>query len=91
MPLIDIFETYSTDFAGPFTAKKGSTNRHILITVEHLTGWPFAVPTASATAQIVTDFIRKEIMSILGPPKRIISDNATFCTSGESILWRRMG
>lgn len=47
----------------------------MLITVEHLTGWPVAVATKESLATIVAKFIESEFMHPFGPLKNIISDN----------------
>lgn len=64
--------------------------------MEHLTGGPFSAATESNTAQVVIEFLKKEIMLIFGPPQRMIKDNATCFTSralvglmkNNSISWR---
>lgn len=90
VPLTCLFETYSIDFAGPLLARIGSRNRCILIAVEHLTGWPFATAVESTTAQMVIDFVEKEITLTFGPPVTMISDNATCFTSGTLVDFLKM-
>ena len=45
----------------------------MLIAFEHLTGWPIAIATADSTAQVVLDFIEREIMYSFRPPWTIVS------------------
>ena len=68
----------------------------MLLAVEYLTGWSIAIATADSTAQVVLDFVKKEIMYSFGPPWTIVSDNATCLTASavssfmaqHSITWR---
>jgi hypothetical protein len=70
-----LFETYSIDFAGPLP-KSDAGNIHILIGVEHLSGWPIARAYSASTSEEVMDLIRNEIIEPFGIPKTILSDNA---------------
>ena len=79
LPISSLFSVFSIEFAGPFPATS-SGNRTMLAAVKHLTGWPIAIATADSTAQVVLDFIKKEIMYSFGPPWTIVSENAT-CVS----------
>ena len=80
IPLNDFFDTFSIDFAVPLPMSKEG-NRYMLIAVEHLTNWPIAVATKTATAAEVIRFVNEEIIYSFGPPKAIISDNANAFTA----------
>ena len=73
------FDTFSIDFAGPLPMSKEG-NRYMLIAVGHLTKWPIAVATKTATTAEVIRFVNEEIIYSFGPPKTIISDNANAFT-----------
>ena len=70
----------SIDFAGPLPMSKEGT-RYTLIAVEHLTNWPIAVATKTATAAEVIRFVNEEIVYSFGPLMIIISDNANAFTA----------
>ena len=80
LPITSLFDSFSIDFAGPFPASKDGS-RFVLVAVEHLTGWPLARATSRSTSDVVLDFIKTEIIHPFGPPRSIISDNATAFTS----------
>lgn len=83
IPLSSLFETFSIDFAGPLPKTKNG-KQYILIAVEHLTGWPLAWATETATAAEVVKFVKEEIIHSFGPPRTIVSDNAT-CFSAATL------
>lgn len=74
VPLQNIFESYSIDFAGPLPISKVG-RRHLLIAVEDLTGWPIVVATTNLSAVTVANFIEGELMHKFGPQKTTISEN----------------
>ena len=80
VPVTSLFHTFSIDFAGPLPLSTHK-NRFLLVAVEHLTNWPIAIPCTNATADVVIDFVKTHIIYTFGPPKRIISDNATCFTA----------
>ena len=94
-PISSLFDVFSIDFAGPFPATS-SGNRFVLVAVEHLTGWPIAIATANSTGQVVLGFVKREILYSFGPPRTIVSDNATCFTASDvssfmaqhGITWR---
>lgn len=79
-PITSLFEVYSIDFSGklPRTARGF---QYLLICVEHLTGWPIVIPTMTATAEVVKDFIGTHIIHPFGIPRTVVSDNAGCFTS----------
>lgn len=62
IPLTDLFDTFSIDFAG-LLPKSKEGNRYTLIAVEHLTNWPIAVATKTATGAEVFRFVNEEIIT----------------------------
>ena len=83
-PSTTLFDVFSIDFAGPLPTSR-SRNKYMLVCVEHLTGWPIVESTASSTAAVVIDFVRKHILEPYGPPRVIVSDNAT-CFTATSLV-----
>ena len=83
IPVSQLFEPLSIDFAGPLPKTKNG-RRYILIAVEHLTGWPLAWATETATSAEVIKFVKEEIIHSVGPPRTIVSDNAT-CFSAAAL------
>ena len=83
IPVSQLFETFSIDFFGPLPKTKNG-KRYILIAVEHLTGWPLAWGTETATSAEVIKFVEEEIIHSFGPPRTIVSDNAT-CFSAAAL------
>ena len=80
LPITSLFDSFSIDFVGPFPASK-DRSLFVLVAIEHLTGWPLARATSRSTSDVVLDFIKTGIIHPFGPPRSIISDNATAFTS----------
>lgn len=57
----------------------------MLISVEHLFGWTFAVATEYATADAVMKYMEIEIIHVFAQPRTITSDNAT-CFTATTLL-----
>ncbi|CDF33409.1 unnamed protein product [Chondrus crispus] len=86
-PISSLFDVFCVDFGGPFPATSFG-KRFLLVAVEHLTGWPIAIATADSTAQVVLDFVKREIMYSFGPPQTIVPDNVTsFTASAVLASW----
>ena len=77
LPITSLFDVFSIDFAGPLP-RSANGNRYVLAADEHLTGWPLASVMKNATARVVLDFTHDEIIHPFGPPRTIVSDNATY-------------
>ena len=80
LPISSLFSVLSIGFAGPFPATS-SGSRFVLVAVEQLTGWTIDRATADRTAQVVHDFVKKEIMHTFDPPWTIVSDHVTCLTA----------
>lgn len=76
LPVSLIFDVFSFDFAGPFPKTKQGIS-FLLVAVEHLTGWPIAIPCERSNADTVIRFVEEQIVHPFGPPRTIVSDNAT--------------
>lgn len=72
LPITNLFETYSINFAGPLTPIK-SGMEYILVAVKHVMGWLLVKSTIDATSGKVVPFLKEDIIYHLGVPGRIIS------------------
>ena len=87
LPILSSSSVLSIDFAGTSRATLPS-NRFVLVAVEYLTEWPIAKTTADSAAQVVLEFLKREIMYSIGPLQTIVSDKGTcFTASVVSRLW----
>ena len=59
--------------------KPKSSNRHrfILVTIDYFTKWVEAASYANVTSQVVTRFIKQNLICRYGVPRRIITDNGS--------------
>lgn len=80
LPRTNLFECYFIDFAVHFPVKTFE-NQYLLITLEHLTGWPIVRTIKTATSDMVKKFLKEDIMFQFGASTRIISDNGSCFTS----------
>ena len=82
-PLTSLFDVFSIDFAGPLPTTPCG-NKHLLVCVEHLTGWPIACPIPTATAAEVIAFVEEQVIIPFGRPRVIVSDNVP-CFTARSL------
>lgn len=68
-PITALFNVFSIYFAYPMPAGSRGEN-YLLIAVEHFTGWPIAQATSRNTSDVVTDFVKNEIIYMLGHRKQ---------------------
>ena len=70
------FHTWGLDLIRPINPP---SNDHIwiLVDIEHFTKWVEAIPLKKATGAIVSNFIRKHIITRFGILRRLISDHGT--------------
>lgn len=80
VPQSSLLDVFSIDFASPFPETTAG-NKFLLVSVEHLTGWPIVSPTKLATAQTVLNFIKQKIIPPFGAPKVVITDNGACFTA----------
>ena len=71
---IEALSVFSIDFAGPFAATPRG-NKHWLVCVEHLTGRPIVIPTATAAALELIRLVEEQIIMPFGRPTIIVSDS----------------
>ncbi|KAJ1375999.1 Ribonuclease H domain [Sesbania bispinosa] len=77
------FHTWVMDFVGPITPASGG-KRWILAATEHYTRWVEAIATKEAKAEVVTSFIKENIICRFGLPQRIVSDNGTHFVNSKA-------
>ena len=76
-------ERLNCDFAGPFPQTK-SGNRYICVVADACSGYCVAWPCRTLTAESFARSFFAKVTCVFGPPKRLISDNAT---TFRSKLW----
>lgn len=77
-PNTSMFEVFSLVLSGPLSEKK-MCHKHLLVCVEHLTGWPIVVPTLYGTRQVLRVFISIEVIDPFRIPQTVLSNNAQCC------------
>lgn len=80
LPITNFLETYSIDFAGTLSLTK-SGMKHILVAVEHPTGWPLAKATIDTKSEKVIIFLNEDMIYQFGLPDRVSSDNGSCFSS----------
>ena len=70
--VVQIFDVWGIDFMRPFPSAFG--NMYILLAVDYVSKWVEATTCPINDANIVVVFIQRNILSIFGAPKTIISD-----------------
>ena len=70
--VVQIFDVWGIDFMGLFPQSFG--NLYILLAVDYVSKWVEAVACPRNDTNTVVSFLQKNILSIFGTPKTIISD-----------------
>ncbi|XP_070040159.1 uncharacterized protein [Nicotiana tomentosiformis] len=82
---IDIFDVWGIDFMGPFVSSCGNT--YILVTVDYISKWVWAVVLPNNEARSVVDFLKKNIFTRFGTPCAIKSNgDSHFCNKAFETL-----
>ena len=76
------FHTWGLDLVGPFNPPSHGYI-WILMAIEYFTRWAKTIPLCKATRGAVKNFIKENIIGLLGVPHRIISDKGTLFISRE--------
>jgi len=75
---LDVFDCWGIDFVGPLPSSYG--NVYILVVVDYVSKWVEAIATPQNDARTVIKFPKKNIFSLFGVPRGLISDGGThFC------------
>ena len=73
--VVQIFDLWGIDFMGPFPPSFG--NLYILLDVDYVSKWVETIACPRNDANIVVGFIQRNILSIYGTPRTIISDEGS--------------
>ena len=73
--VVQIFYAWGIDFIRPFPPSFG--NLYILLAVDYVSKWVEAIACPGNYANTVVGFIQKNIFSIFGAPRTIISDEGS--------------
>ncbi|XP_050919335.1 uncharacterized protein LOC127136864 [Lathyrus oleraceus] len=71
------FSMWGIDMIGRIEPKASNGHRFILVAIDYFTKWVEPASYANVTRQVVTRFIKKEIICRYGMPRKIITDNAS--------------
>ncbi|XP_070041137.1 uncharacterized protein [Nicotiana tomentosiformis] len=75
---VEVFDMRGIDFMGPFVSSY--SNKYILVTVDYVSKWVETAALPTNDAKGVIGFLRKNIFTLFGTPREIISDGGThFC------------
>ena len=89
IPVVHIFDVWGIDFMGPFPSSFG--NLYILLAVDYVSKWVEAISCPKNDANSVVGFIQRNILSIFGAPRTIISDEGSHFANKVFELMRRYG
>ncbi|XP_044594035.1 uncharacterized protein LOC123271709 [Cotesia glomerata] len=74
------WEVVAMDIVGPMT-KSYKGNCHLLVIQDKFTKWIELQPMKKATTELITEAMRRQVITRFGSPKTIITDNGTQFTS----------
>jgi hypothetical protein len=69
---VEPFDCWGIDFMGPFPSSYSYL--HILVCVDYVTKWVEAIPCVANDAKTVVNFLKKNIFTMFGTPRVLISD-----------------
>ena len=70
------FQQWGLEFNGEINLSSSGQHKWILTTTYFFTKWVEAIPTRNATYKVIINFIQENILSRLGCPKKLVTDNA---------------
>ena len=73
--VVQLFDVWGMDFMGPFPASFG--NIYILLAMDYVSKWVEAATCPKNGANIVVEFLQRNILSRFGTPRTIISDGGS--------------
>ena len=73
--VVQLFDVWGIDFMGLFPPSVG--NLYILLAVDYVSKWVEAAACPKNDANTVVGFLQKNILSIFGAPRTIISDRGS--------------
>ena len=78
--VVELFDVWGIDFIGPFPTSFGYA--YILVGVEYVSKWVEAVPCRAADNKAVLKFLKENIFSRFGVPKKLsVMEVRTFVTN----------
>lgn len=87
---VEIFYVWEIDFMGPFIPSNGQ--KYILLAVDYVSKWVEAVALLTNDANVVLQFLRKNILTRFDTPHAIVSDKGShFCNKLFSALLQKYG
>lgn len=82
-PVLGILHTFWMDFAGPLQTSEGG-KKYILVSAEHVTGWPVARAAKFQTSSVHIQFLKEEIVRQFGSLSVLLTDNGQ---AFSSVSW----
>ena len=87
---VKLFDVWDIDFMGPFPSS--FSNQYILVAVDFVSKWVEAIALPSHDARAVIKFLKKNIFTLFGTPRAIISDGGKhFCNHQFKTLLLKYG
>lgn len=83
----ELFKQWGIDFIGLVNPSSSAGHSYILKAIDYFTKWVEAVPTKRTTIEVVCDFLKNKILVRFGVPQRIVTDNASYFTSRELMMF----
>jgi len=71
------FSMWGIDMIGPISPKASNGHRFILVAIDYFTKWIEAASYVNVTQNVVTRFMKNNIICRYGLPERIITDNGS--------------
>ena len=71
------FAMWGIDMIGRIESSASNGHRFILVAIDYFTKWVEAASYKNVTKQVVTRFIKREIICRYGTPNKIITDNGS--------------
>ena len=85
--VVQLFDVWGIDFMGPFPASFG--NIYILLAVDYVSKWVETTACPKNNVNTVVGFLQRNILSIFGTPRTIISDGGSHF--GNKVFDKLMG
>ena len=79
------FQEWGLDFFSPIIPSSSASHSYIITTTNYFTKWVEAKPTKRTTSMVVCEFIKENILVIVGVPLKLVLDNASYFSSTEIV------
>ena len=77
------FQQWGLDFIGPITPTSSVGHQYIITATDYFTKWVEAKATKKTTSDVVSEFIKENILVRFGVPIKLVMDNASYFSSIE--------